>query len=93
MMITTDFKELLRAFNAFGLSRGEVNDLYDVWKLGAPTPDSIIRDPKHFNPEHDNTVKRVIPTEWLRPVLKNLADKRGINLTEELAEAILYGGR
>lgn len=65
------------------------NNLYDIWKMGAPTPDSIIRDPKHYNPEYDTTVKRIIPMQWLYPFLKDVADARGIQLSYlELKETL-----
>lgn len=68
-----------------------IADLYDIWKMGAPTPDSIIRNPKHYNPEIDNSVRRIIPLYWLRTYLTNLAASRGIPLSREEVTIILEG--
>lgn len=88
----TDLNGLLKAFEPLTMNqRRHVADLYDIWKLGAPTPDSIIRDPKHYNPEKDTTVKRIIPTIWLYKYLRDLAGQRGIPLSDSEIKVILEG--
>ena len=91
-MIVSDFKGLLKAFEPLIMGQQRwINDLYDIWKMGAPTPDSIIRNPKAYNPEHDITVKRVIPSLWLYKYLRELANTRGIPLSDAEIKIILEG--
>lgn len=91
-MLTTDFKGLLKAFEPLIMGeRKYVNDLYDIWKMGAPTPDSIIRNPKHYNPEINGSVKRIIPTIWLYKFFSDLAARRGIALSKAEIRQILEG--
>lgn len=93
-MLTTDFNELLKAFDHLSLSGAEQARLHDIWKMGAPTPDSIILDPKKYDERHVNTVRRIIPSVWLHPFIKEIAARRGIPLTQSELDTITndYGG-
>ena len=91
-MMQTNFNDLLKAFNHLGLSRAEQARLHDVWKLGAPTPDSIIRDPKTYDERRVNTVTRIFPGSWLHPAIREIADRRGIPLTQSELDVITNGG-
>jgi hypothetical protein len=89
-MIVSDFNDLLKAFDPLIMGeRRYMSNLYDIWVMGAPSLDSIILDPKHYNPEINKTVKRIIPTSWLKPYLRELASSRGIPLGEHEISSIL----
>lgn len=55
--------------------RPHVDTLHDLWKRGAPTPDSIILNPKGYDPrkvQAGNVVKRILSplqvAEWIKDV-------------------------
>lgn len=61
------FYELASAlYSLHGGDRALLADLHDVWKKGAPSPDSIIRNPRGFDErgaseaDRGNVVKRLI---------------------------------
>lgn len=95
-VIVSDFNGLLRAFSPLIMGeKSEIENLYDIWKMGAPTPDSIILDVKNYRPEEHNQsygrVKKVIPTLWLEKWLTDLATRRGIPLSSMEVKNILEG--
>ena len=75
------------------LSRAEQARLHDIWKLGAPTPTSIIRDIKNYDERKGNeAVKHIIPTAWLQPFIQEVSDRRGIPLSKNELNTITNGG-
>ena len=86
-MLVVSYNDLLRAFRwLINDNKGLKADLYDIWSKGAPSPDSIIRDVKHYRPDVDDpktgVVKRVLPIAWLKPFLKSAANRNGIPLSD-----------
>jgi len=82
-MIVTSYKDLSTAFDHVILSRAESARLHDIWRMGAPTPDSIILDLNSYDERNISTVKRIIPESWLQPFVKEIAATRGIPLTKQ----------
>lgn len=85
---------------AFALQRlhmGEqrhIDTLHDVWMKGAPSPDSIVRNPKGYDPrklQAGNVEKRLLlPTQvsaWVEDVTK----ARGIACTADQALTMVQG--
>jgi len=91
-MLVTSYSDLLTVFSHLVLSRAEQANLHDVWKLGAPSPDSIIRNPKEYDERITHTVKRIIPGVWLHPFIREVSDRRGIPLTQSELDVITNGG-
>lgn len=60
-----------------------LDSLHDVWLKGAPTPTSIIRLPKGYDPrvaQPGNFEARIIPPPLLAAWVKDCATARGIPL-------------
>jgi hypothetical protein len=71
-----------------------IDTLHDVWMKGAPSPDSIVRDPRGYDPrkvQAGNVEKRLLlPTQiaaWVEDVTKT----RGIACTAEQALYMVQG--
>lgn len=63
--------------------RSWLDSLHDVWLKGAPTPASIVRNPKGYDPrkvQDGNFESRIIPPPMLAAWVKACADARGIPL-------------
>jgi hypothetical protein len=89
-MIVT-FRQLLEAFDPLILGQKFwVDLLYDVWKQGAPMPDSIITTP-NYNPIFHDDVRRFVLPDSLKYWLKEIFKHRGMTLTEEQLNNILQG--
>ena len=94
-MIVCTFKQLNDALTP--LHQGDkaaIDRLHDIWKMGAPLPDSLVRDPRHFDERIDqpgNIVQRVVlPTQlvgWIMEVSK----ARGFAYTERQAYNMAIG--
>jgi hypothetical protein len=74
--LLTTFVELRDALSPLHIhQKAWVDSLHDVWKKGAPTPDSIIRSPKGYDErlrQAGNVEKRIVlPTplaDWIMQV-------------------------
>lgn len=93
-MICT-FRQLMAA--TWLLHMGErryVDNLMDIWKLGAPTPNSIIRDPKNYDPRRasvGNYEARIVFPTALAKWIADVANERGIKLDLSQAYNVAMG--
>lgn len=74
--------------------KGWVDSLHDVWRKGAPTPYSIIRDPKHYDERKAqpmNQMARILPSTWVAAWLQDVASARGMPITARQAVNISQG--
>ena len=83
------FRELAQVTHALHQNdRGWLDNLHDVWMMGAPTPNSIVRDPKHYDPrlkQKGNYEARIVfPTALAKWVISCI-QTRGFNMTIEQA--------
>lgn len=71
-----------------------VNDLHDVWKQGAPSPDTIIRNPKDYDErkrQAGNVEKRLMLPLPLMGWIERATAKRGMPVSAAQAAALLEG--
>ena len=72
--------------------KADVDRLYDIWKIGAVTPNSIIRNPKGYDQrlqQAGNFEARIV---WFGPLSRWVVDvttRRGSAMTPEAAMAML----
>ena len=82
--IICTFIELVRSLEPLHQNdRAMLADLQDIWKMGAPTPGSIIRNPKGYDErkvQDGNAVQRIVFPTVLAKWIKDAANKRGIPL-------------
>lgn len=89
------FAELSAAMTA--LHQGDKNllaSLHDVWLKGAPTPDSIIRDPKHYDPrlqQPGNVEKRIVLPLSLAQWIHAASEKMGFPFTQRQSVNLALG--
>lgn len=60
--------------------KADVDRLHDVWKRGAPTPDSIVRNPKGYDPRKNqpgNVEKRIVIPNALSEWVADTATRHG----------------
>ena len=70
----------------------DVDRLHDVWKMGAPTPDSIVRNPVGYDPrkaQQGNVEKRIVLPSALEQWVQDVATRRGISATYEQAAGLI----
>jgi len=68
--------------------------LHDIWLKGAPTPDSIIRDPKHYDPrlkQAGNVEKRIVLPNALAQWIHAASEKMGFPYTWRQSMNIALG--
>lgn len=74
--------------------KADVDRLHDIWKQGAPSPDSIIRDPRHYDerlPQAGNDVRRlVLPTPLVKWIM-DVSARRGYPYSAAQAAALIEG--
>ena len=89
------FVELREALAPLHLhDKAFVDRLHDVWKQGAPTPDSIIRDPKGYDERKrqlGNVEKRLVFPTPLAQWLVEVSAARGMPYTMSQALKIVDG--
>src|SRR5688572_4992993 len=89
------FRQLRDAFMMLHLGdMSMIADLHDVWKQGAPSPDSIIRHPKEYDErkrQAGNVEKRLILPTVLMGWILTASQKRGIPFSAAQAAALLEG--
>lgn len=89
------FKQLSDALFDLHLGhQADIDRLHDLWKLGAPTPDSIIRNPKGYDErkaQPGNLEKRIIVPTALTQWIMDVSTRRGMPLTAEQAAALASG--
>ena len=89
------FRELLEALAPLHLyEKAYVDRLHDVWKLGAPTPDSIIRDPRAYDERQrqpGNVEKRIVFPTPLAQWIVEVSTARGMPYTMRQALGIANG--
>lgn len=71
-----------------------VDALHDVWLTGGPTPDSIIRNPKGYDPrkrQPGNVEKRIVSPLPVAIWMQQVSAARGMALTSRQALNILAG--
>lgn len=83
--IVATYIDLYQATAALHMNIKKYTDmLHDVWKRGAPTPDSIIRNPKGYDERQrqaGNREKRIIPPGWLAEWIAVVSQERGMPFT------------
>jgi len=89
------FRALLIALYDLHLGQKALIDrLHDVWKLGAPSPDSIVRDPKHYDErvrQAGNVEKRLLLPEPLAGWIEEASAARGMPLSARQAINLALG--
>lgn len=89
------FVELMQATEE--LHQGDkalIASLHDIWLLGAPTPTSIIRNPKHYDPrkvQPGNVEQRIVLPLQIARWIYDTSGKRGIQFTWRQAMNIALG--
>jgi len=85
--ITETFIRLAYVFQALHMwNKPDVDNLHDIWQRGAPTPNSIIRNPIHYDPrlpQKGNYEARIVFPNMLLAWARELARKRGVKATDE----------
>lgn len=93
LMVT--FVELRQALSSLHLNQpAHVDRLHDVWKQGAPTPDSIIRNPKGYDErkrQPGNVERRIVFPTALAQWVVEVSQARGMPYTMRQALAIVDG--
>lgn len=89
------FQQLMQALEPFHRGRkDDIARLHDVWKKGAPSPDSIVRNPVGYDERKvqvGNVEKRLLlPTPFTQWVVE-ISVRDGYPLSYEQAYAILTG--
>jgi hypothetical protein len=93
--IMCTFFQLSAALEA--LHQGDKSDvarLHDIWKMGAPTPDSIIRNPREYDErkrQAGNVEKRIVFPSALVQWIQDVSARRGFPYNERQALAIALG--
>lgn len=79
------FRELAFSLKAIHQwHKADVDRLHDVWKRGAPTPDSIVRNPKGYDPRKEqsgNVEKRIVIPTALSEWVADTATRRGLAIS------------
>lgn len=89
------FRELATALRS--LHQNNVHDLaglHDVWKRCAPTPDSIVRDPRHYDErvkQPGNLEKRIVVPSILAQWIMDISKKRGYPYSYRQAMNLIEG--
>lgn len=71
-----------------------INTLHDVWMKGAPSPDSIVRNPKGYDPrklQAGNVEKRLLLPKQISAWVEDVTKARGIACTPEQALTMVQG--
>ena len=82
--VTCTFLQLVGA--TWALHQGErawIDSLFDIWKMGAPTPNTIIRNPQGYDPrkrQPGNYEARIVFPTVLAKWITDCAHARGIDL-------------
>lgn len=74
--------------------KSDVDNLHDVFLKGAVTPDSIIRNPKHYDPrlkQYGNYEARIMIPAMLSQWVVDVCQRRGI--TPEVGQGLVTGKR
>lgn len=69
-----------------------IADLHDVWLKGAPTPDSIIRQPNGYDPrlvQAGNVEKRIVFPKLLESWMQHVGAKQGVQMTSADAQKLV----
>lgn len=89
------FIDLARALADLHLwNSADVSRLHDIWKLGAPTPNSIVRNPRNYDPRKaqvGNYEARIIWPQALVTWIVDVSARRGMPLDERQAINMLNG--
>lgn len=82
--VIVTFRDLRAALFALHQNiKADVDSLHDVWLTGAPTPDSIILNPKGYDPrmaQAGNIEKRIISPVTLAKWIQDTSARRGMPL-------------
>lgn len=93
--ITATFRQLAAATADMHLwNRRYLSTLHDLWLKGAPTPDSIIRSPKGYDPRKAQAgnfeARLILPTQLARWI-EDVTAARGMPLTYRQSLRIAQG--
>lgn len=93
--LTCTFRQLARTFLPLHqMERRYLDTLHDVWKRGAPTPNSRITQPKGYDErlrQRGNYEARIVPAPWLAAWVYDVATARGIPMDTALALKLIEG--
>lgn len=82
--IICTFYELAVSLQSLHLwNKADLDRLHDVWKIGAPTPDSRLLDIKHYDPrkvQAGNVEKRIVFPKKLGEWIADVGRQRGIEM-------------
>lgn len=94
-LVSVTFKELSDALMPLHMHEKRwVDALHDVWKQGAPTPDSIIRNPRDYDErfkQRGNVEKRLLLPTPAAAWIMQVSAARGHPYSYRQAIAILKG--
>lgn len=81
--IITPFWKLMLAFASLhGYEQRHIDTLHDVWLKGAPAPNSILRNPKDYDPRYlqeGNYEARIVFPSLLARWITDVAQQRGFD--------------
>lgn len=94
-VVFVTFFQLSYAFQVLHLGeRRHIDTLHDVWLKGAPSPDSIVRNPIGYDPrkpQKGNLEKRLLLPSQVAAWVQEVAKLRGIACTPEQAQQMING--
>lgn len=93
--IIITFRDLAQNFAPLHLwHKPDVDNLHDIWAKGAPTPNSIVRNPKNYDPrliQYGNYEARIMIPAMLTQWVVDVCQRRGI--TPEVGQRLVTGKR
>ena len=82
--IALSFYQLLYAMQAVhNWHKPDMDRLHDIWKQGAPTPESRLLDVKHYDPrkiQAGNVEKRLILPHAFATWFKDVCERKGLQM-------------
>jgi len=100
MPVVASYFELYNALAPLHMHEKQwVDRLHDLWRNGPPSPESQLKAPKLFderksdvfNAANGNVMQRLVRAEFLSVWIKEAAQARGIQITNETAGQIVNG--
>jgi len=93
--IFVTFRDLCAAMESLHQGdKAHLDRLHDLWRLGAPSPESIVRDPAHFDEREvqpENLVKRLILPAKLAAWIQDVSAVRGFPYSERQSLNLVFG--
>lgn len=93
--IFVTFRELTAVLAPLHLGvQADLDRLHDIWKQGAPSPDSVIRTPARYDPrvgQAGNVEKRLMLYTQLAQWIVDVSARRGFPYTLKQTVNLLHG--